>query len=130
MQVVEPALCKGITARAKVMELLMGLKKEISASVNAKVNETLQLLNYSSIEFSVFAGSRGNDSRKDRISTNINSAYRHLNVTTKPADGLLFEGEMERATKQVETTNRLARKLAPRDNSNRRGSFLYRGPRG
>ena len=37
---------------------------------------------------------------------------------------------METATKQVETTNRLARKLTPRDNSNRRGSILYNGPRG
>ena len=129
MQVVESALCKGITAQAKVMELLMGLKKEISASANAKINETLKLLN-DSIEFSVFARSRVNDSRRDRISTNINSAYRNLNVTTKPADGLLFGGEMEAAIKQVETTNRLASKLAPRDNNNRRGPFLYRGPRG
>ena len=62
MQVVESALCKGI--KGKVMELLMGLKKEISASANAKVNKKLQLLNDSSIEFSVFARSRVNDSRR------------------------------------------------------------------
>ena len=40
MQMVKTALCKLTTAQAKVMELLMGLKNELSASANSKVNET------------------------------------------------------------------------------------------
>ena len=40
LQVVNTALCKGITVQANVMELLKGLKNELSASANSKVNET------------------------------------------------------------------------------------------
>lgn len=126
LQVIESALCKSATVQAKALDKLAELNKELNTSQKGALSEAMRAIS-DAVEFTVFARSRVNDTRRDRILLNVNSNYRNLSFTTKPANGWLFGSEMESSMKAVETSNRLAQKLIRPSNKNH---FLGQRERG
>jgi hypothetical protein len=118
---VETAWCKTITSQALALEELASLKELAPKNMKTKFNQVISNL-ASAVEFSCFGRAKTNDIRRSNILASLNEDYRHLAVETQPGKGLLFGNDLENAMKSVETTNRLAKKLAGKQQTTRKST--------
>lgn len=129
MQVIESSMCKSITAQGLALEKLVDVRHKFPEAGD-QINEIFKLMN-DSLEFNCFARARTNDARRDQVLASVNSNYRHLSISTKPSDGLLFGSDLEGAMKAVESANRLSQKLVTPTNKPVGGSSRsFLGQRG
>ena len=128
---VEAAICKAVTAQARIFDKLASLKASVSdKSLKSEFNEVFSLM-ADSVEFCSFARTKTNDVRRTQILTSLNDNYKHLITETKAEEGLLFGSNLENAMKSVESTNRLSKKLCanqPNNNYNNNHFRNYNKP--
>ena len=130
-QFAEQGICRTLTTQAKIMEGLLELKDHLKPSGSEKLQDLLKLTG-NSVEFLAFSRARVNEGRRSMILANINGGYRSLASKTVPKNGLLFGDDLAGAMREVEDSNRLAKKLVKHDFQTSSGSgakahFLGRG---
>lgn len=127
-QLAEQAVCKSLSHQAKLMEGLLELKENIQPEGAQKLQSLLKLSG-DSVELLAFSRARINEGRRNTILSNINNTYKPLGSRTKAEKGLLFGNDLAGAMREVEDSNKLAKKLSKPDfnNAGGRAPFLGRG---
>ncbi|XP_069122555.1 uncharacterized protein [Argopecten irradians] len=119
VQKAQTRIAKGLTPLARMIALLMEVKKNTNMDVRASVDELLKLA-LDSFTLTASATQEISQRRRELIKPDLNNQYASLCSTHNPVTTMLFGDDLPKAMKDIHDTNRVA--------SNIGGSYgSYRG---